>query len=247
MSIEIYYYSGTGNSLHVARELQERIPEASLTPIVRLLRNDTIKTSAETVGFVFPNFCLTIPIPLYDFLEKADLSSAQYIFALCTRGGSHSEAFEYMNQLLAKQGKKLSAQLDINMPWNLPLGQENLIGLNSAERIRHLESVMMSKLDAFWRHVVAGEEHIEPDPDADFELSFGMKLFDLLVPKSLNYQSHRYMYQELVRFYADANCGGCGTCEKVCLSDNTFAKLSGETVRLANANAAKSSQASPDT
>ena len=58
MNTEIYYYSGTGNSLHVARELQRRIPESNLIPIVRLLGNDMVKTSADTVGFVFPNFCL---------------------------------------------------------------------------------------------------------------------------------------------------------------------------------------------
>jgi flavodoxin len=33
MRIEIYYFSGTGNSLHVARELQKRLPDAALVPI----------------------------------------------------------------------------------------------------------------------------------------------------------------------------------------------------------------------
>ena len=77
MSIEIYYYSGTGNSLRVAQEIRKRIPEATLTCIVHSLREDTIKTGAETVGFVFPNFCLTLPIPVHDFLKKADLTSAR--------------------------------------------------------------------------------------------------------------------------------------------------------------------------
>jgi flavodoxin len=58
MNTEIYYVSGTGNSLHVARELRKRTPEAKLTPIVRLLHQDIIKTGADTIGFVFPNFCL---------------------------------------------------------------------------------------------------------------------------------------------------------------------------------------------
>ena len=54
MSTEIYYFSGTGNSLHVAKELQRRIPETSLVPVVRLLDEESIETHAETVGFVFP-------------------------------------------------------------------------------------------------------------------------------------------------------------------------------------------------
>jgi flavodoxin len=30
MGIEVYYFSGTGNSLHVAKELQKRIPEIQI-------------------------------------------------------------------------------------------------------------------------------------------------------------------------------------------------------------------------
>ena len=122
MSMEIYYVSGTGNSLRAARELQKCLPGSVLIPIVRLLKHDTIKTRGDVVGFVFPNFCLSIPIPLAQFLKKADVSSARYIFGLCTRGGSPSHACEYMNSLLGKQGKRVSAYININMPWNHPVG-----------------------------------------------------------------------------------------------------------------------------
>ncbi len=57
--------------------------------------------------------------------------------------------------------------------------------------------------------------------DVEYELSFGMKLFGLLVSKRMNYKLHRYMYQKLVNFYADEMCNGCGICEKVCLSKKT--------------------------
>lgn len=219
MNIEIYYVSGTGNSLHAARELQKRMPEAKLIPLVRLLRQDTIKTSADTIGFVFPCFCLTIPIPLYDFLAKADLTSAQYIFALCTRGGSHSEAFEYLTDLLKKQDKRLNAQLNVNMPWNHMIDQNLPATTNSAEMISQLESIMQSKLDGFAKAILAHHPYMESDTDASHELSFAIKLLDRFVPKALNYKAHDYMYQHLVRFYSDATCTGCGICEKVCLSE----------------------------
>jgi ferredoxin len=157
---------------------------------------------------------------LHDFLEKADLTSAQYVFALCTRGGSHSEAFEHMNEILKKQDKQLNAQLNVNMPWNHMTGKENLPATtNSEEMINHLESVMQSKLDGFAKSIAAREAYLEPDTDADYRVSFGIKMFDLLVPKSLNYKSHDYMYQRLVCFYGDSKCTGCGICEKVCLNE----------------------------
>ena len=218
MSTEIYYFSGTGNSLHVAKELQQRLPAAALTPIVRLLPQDSIRASADTVGFVFPNFCLTMPIPLYKFLQKMDLSSASYIFAICTRGGSPSQAFDYINATLKRQGKKLHAQLNVTMPWNHPTGKENLAGTSTAERIGRLEALMHGKLDGFAKLVAARQEYLPADTDADYGLSSGIKVFDRLVSKSLNYKFHQYMYQKLVRFYSDERCRGCGTCEKVCVS-----------------------------
>ena len=60
MSTEIYYFSGTGNSLHVAKELQKRLPGSKLIPIVSFLDNDVVITKGETVGFVFPIYFTTV-------------------------------------------------------------------------------------------------------------------------------------------------------------------------------------------
>jgi ferredoxin len=212
---EIYYFSGTGNSLHVARELQARLPDAGLTPIVSLLHGGAIRAGADAVGLVFPNFCLSIPIPVHDFLRRADLSAARYIFAICTRGGSQSEAFEYIDRLLKKQGRTLDARIDINMPWNHPMGKENLPGLNTEERLARLEAAMQDQLDAFGQRVAAREAY-RPTSEADYALSSGMNVFDAVVSRPLNYKLHVFMYQDLVRFYGDETCNGCGICERVC-------------------------------
>jgi len=218
MNTVIYYLSGTGNSLCVARELQKRIFKSKLIPIVRLLRNDTIKTSTDTVGFVFPNFCLTIPIPVHEFLQKVDLSSVRYLFAICTRGGSKSEAFDYINILLNKQGKRLHAQIDINMPWNYTFGKQNLVSTSTEERIQQLEAEMQKKLDVFSQYILGKEVYVEEKTNANYEIPRWQKVLFSLIPKSFNYESHRYMYQNLLRFYSDSNCNGCGVCERICLS-----------------------------
>jgi flavodoxin len=42
--MELYYFSGTGNSLHVARELAARLRDASLVPIIGVLEDKGPKT-----------------------------------------------------------------------------------------------------------------------------------------------------------------------------------------------------------
>ncbi len=86
MSTKIYYFSGTGNSLYVAQELQKRIPESKLIPIVGLLNLDTIEVKAETFGIVFPLQDPTFPIDVKMFLQKVDLKSTDNIFTIATRG-----------------------------------------------------------------------------------------------------------------------------------------------------------------
>lgn len=216
--ILICTFSGTGNSLHVAQELQKRLSGSQLVPIVRQLSQDTIMTEAEVVGLVFPSFCTTIPIPVHAFLSKVEFRSAHYLFAICTRGGSPSDAFDHINVLLKGQGKRLDAQMNITMPWNHPLGKEDLPRTATHERIQQLESKMEEKLDAFAEIVLARDPYVRPDTAATIELPWWGEAMTLLIPRSLNYELHRFMYQDLIHFYADGACNGCGICEEVCLS-----------------------------
>ena len=50
--MEIFYFSGTGNSLHVARELGRRFPGAILIPIMTALRMEPVETRAEVAEMV---------------------------------------------------------------------------------------------------------------------------------------------------------------------------------------------------
>lgn len=121
MSTEIYYFSGTGNSLHVAQELKKRIPETNLIPIVSLKGKDIIETNGETVGFVFPIHFMTAPAIVKSIMEKLDLKSAKYIFAIATRYGTPcSIMFSKIERILKKKGKSLDSHLILNMASNDP-------------------------------------------------------------------------------------------------------------------------------
>lgn len=68
MAVELYYFSGAGNSLHVARELQQRLFGARHLPIAALLAAGVLDAAerpraapASTAGFVFPIHGLTAP------------------------------------------------------------------------------------------------------------------------------------------------------------------------------------------
>jgi len=146
MCTEIYYFSGTGNSLHVAEELEKRIPCTKLIPIVTLLDNNIIKSKTKTVGFVFPVHSLTILIAVKKFLKKIDLTSAEYIFAVATRYGSVFKGFEKIDQLLKKKNKHLDSHFILNMGHNEAPRQKGY-KVPSESDIILIEKVVLDKLD----------------------------------------------------------------------------------------------------
>ncbi|MHB1377223.1 MAG: hypothetical protein ACYCXB_07365 [Candidatus Humimicrobiaceae bacterium] len=53
MNTEIYYFSGTGNSLAVARDITKKA-DGKLISIFSVLDKKSINTDADTLGIVFP-------------------------------------------------------------------------------------------------------------------------------------------------------------------------------------------------
>lgn len=209
MGTEIYYFSGTGNSLHVARELQKRISETNLIPIVSLLNKDVIKTNAETVGFVFPIHFTAIPIPVKNFIKKLDSKSAKYLFAIATRLGTPHSAFTDIEKILTKKGKSLDSYFALNMASNDPKSDYEV---PTKKEIKKLEFAVHNRLDFIQQIIINKEKSREKDTNITFPVS---SLLVKLVPFIRPFLEFTRLKS---RYYADSKCTGCGTCEKVCLS-----------------------------
>jgi NAD-dependent dihydropyrimidine dehydrogenase PreA subunit/flavodoxin len=217
MSTQIYYFSGTGNSLYVAQELQKRIPDASLTPVVSLLDQEVVKTQAQTVGFVFPIYLTTLPIPMREFIEKLDPASAEYIFAVGTRLGTFCLADIALENALEERGKHLDAYFLLNMANNTPTGlvpgpgNKTWASKNSEEHVRALDAAVQDRLDAIQDIVVSRAPNPKDDAPRRGPLLRHLGSAFLAL-------SGRSTVGTEVPYYADASCTGCGTCEKVCPS-----------------------------
>ena len=119
----IYYFSGTGNSLHIAKKLKEKLNECELTPIAGLINQNSISATSEKVGFVFPVHCRGLPKMVYDFVEKINLDEAKYIFAVATKGAPFKQLVkQVLNTLLIPKGKKLDAVFEIRIFSNNIMG-----------------------------------------------------------------------------------------------------------------------------
>lgn len=216
MSTEIYYFSGTGNSLYAARELQKRIPDTNLIPIVSLLDKDVIRTNGKSVGIVFPVHALTIPIAVKRFLKKTDMGSAEYIFAVATRGGTIFRGFEQIDKLLKKKNKHLDAHFILNMYMNDP--REEQYKSPTDEEILKLESVVLEELDSIQSIIINKKTSREKDSEYLINFTYNPPINYLLEKSVLLGMTVSEYVGGVNYFCSDSKCTGCGICERVCLS-----------------------------
>lgn len=219
MDTEIYYFSGTGNSLHVAKELEKRLPDAELLPILNLMNDNRITTKGKTVGFIFPHYASTLPRIVRKFLNKLNLDSAEYLFAIVTRGRTETTAFLEIDSILEKRNKRLNSFFAITMPS----GSEPLVkGYTSRitkERIHRLEFEMMVRLDSIQRIIINKEISREKDtgdgtPPPSFLAPF-LPFIRLIRPLLVRFGK---LVETSFELYHDEKCTGCGICANVCLS-----------------------------
>lgn len=204
-SVEIYYFSGTGNSLYVAKELQERIEGVKLIPIISQLDKEIVKADAETIGLVFPIYFTAIPLPVKNFVKKLDLKSTKYIFAIATRIGTSQSAFMSIDKILNSKGRRLDSYFSLNMPGNDPKFDYKV---PTEEEIAKLEAVVHKRLDSIRDIIKNKETNREKDVDCISHIPF-VGLLSSLVALSDKSKDN---------LYCDSKCTGCGICEKVCLS-----------------------------
>lgn len=107
----IYYFSGTGNSLHVARHLSsllgENIQEITLTT--------EAEASSTCTGLVFPVYAWGLPNIVLHFIKKnaSHISNSQYVYSVMTCG----DDIGYADRILRKHlNGHLNAAFSVPMP-----------------------------------------------------------------------------------------------------------------------------------
>jgi len=116
--MNIYYFSGTGNSIAVSRELANHFESVELKPIAAFAGDAAIEDDSEVVGFVVPTYYMDIPDIVKAFVSRLRLRSDAYVFAAVHYGLTPGRAFHALSEALQEGGAKLSLGWHIDLPDN---------------------------------------------------------------------------------------------------------------------------------
>ncbi len=209
MKTVIYYFSGTGNSLSMARELGAELGGAELVHMAAALRGG-VAVDADRIGLVFPVYMWGLPLMAARFAEKLSGLGAKYVFAVATMGGSAGLTLQQLDGILRRGGAHLSCGFNVKMPGNyIPMK-----GAQPPEEVAAIIEAARSRVKDMARTIQSGAEGlIEQGPWYSRLLSGAVYAMG---SKRLNGMDEK--------FFADAKCTSCGLCAKLCPVENIVMK-----------------------
>ena len=124
MTTEVYYFSGTGNSLAVAREIAKGL-SGKLLSIPAVARTQQVEPRADCFGLVFPAYLAQlygVPLIVERFVSRLVGIEKKYIFAVATCGGYESfnalPALKNLAKLVRARGGRIAAEHLVRLPMN---------------------------------------------------------------------------------------------------------------------------------
>lgn len=203
MSTSIYYFSATGNSLHVARAIADQLGETKLVNIVKQNRLDTLEDKNDTVGFVFPVFYLNMPVILQDFVKKLKLAPNAYVFGIATCGGRSGNSLQMLDTLLRANGGHLSAGFTLKTVDNAYIGMDLVTPPEERDQVlKSSEDNLQKIIEILKKREVARSK---------FNYNIASSLMGGM---SSTFAADLYRLPR--RFNVTDKCTGCGICEKIC-------------------------------
>jgi ferredoxin len=207
-AVTLYYFSGSGNSLAIARRLSEALGTAHVVSIPRAIQ-EGIDAPSGVVGFVFPTYAYGLPRMVAEFVHQLDLPTERYLFAVASSFGIPGGVLLQFDRLLRKKGRRLDAgfavldeRSSLTQDPDNDAVQRLMIWLNRGDSPER-SSVRTEEIAGM---VAAGQRH---PPESSNRVTN-------LVGGVLNSLAGRSFPQMASNFRSDERCIGCGTCARVC-------------------------------
>lgn len=210
MKTELYYFTGTGNGLHISKSVKESLNQKNeaveLIPINTLDLSQRLHSSADRVGIIYPTYAMTAPAIVKRFAEKLRVPSKSYVFtyAHCGGGGAGG-ATACIADILSDNNIIVTNTFQTTFPSNSTLFKytdEKLESILSKSEISLKENI---------RAIVDRVENIKSKSNSLNRAS--RKVTGIFSTALENYLQFKVIE-------ANDNCNGCSICSKVCPMDN---------------------------
>ncbi len=207
MKTEIYYFSGTGNSLNVAQNLSKKFEHSEIISIPHVI-NKTNNITGEIIGIVCPIYFHNMPSIIRDFVKK--IKEVKYLFIVYAGAGDLG--------LCVKRTKKFFIAQNINLSslFSIPMPDNSTLHVKSEEKQKEMFNNVEKKTDDIVKIVNGKREYFDRNTSSLYETFIDPGIMAKFVYRDINKLDKD--------FITDEKCIGCSTCREVCPVDNITMK-----------------------
>ena len=200
MKSVIYYFSGTGNSLDIARKISGAVqPQAEVIPIASLYQETKVQINADVVGFVFPIYMGDAPWVVKEFVKKMHFLQTPYLYAVATCNGNPRNCLPIFGALLETRSQMLSFGEILLMPGNAKISSD----MENKKRLIASEAQCITIVEKVNCRI---KESIVPQVKLSTKVILG--------------SPRKRLALAFTHFKVSSSCNGCGTCQKICPMGN---------------------------
>ena len=197
----VLYFSGTGNSLYIAKKIAEALNER-IVSIADLVCNGEYKLKleeGENIGFVYPVIACAPADIVTDFIKKADFGECmdRYIYSVFNCAGSPEYTSRIMKETGEKAGLTISGFYNVLMPGNYITRKKHLPPEKVAEYLKHCDE----KIDEIIKEIKNKTCNYKKEKHS-FLLSYGLHKLAVL--------------EKTEKFVFGKACVKCGKCIDIC-------------------------------
>ena len=204
----VLYFSATGNTEYVAKEIAKIVDDESLNLLQKIRTADYSKIRSEKPFVICaPIYVCEIPYFMSRFLKRVELTGSREVYFIFTSGGYSGCASVLAKRLCNKKGLIYKGSADIIMPRNYiasdmyPMQDFDTIRVRIEDAKKQTEqtaSIIKSGGKLKSRHVFL------------FETLIIIPFVPLWIKYKLTTKA----------FYVKDSCLGCGKCAKLCPLNN---------------------------
>jgi ferredoxin/flavodoxin len=192
----VFYFSGTGNCLKVAKDISKELENCEIVSMAKL---PNFTKQYDSIIFVYPTYFKKKKKKVIEFIEKINLENNKkaYFYAITTYGGSAGNAVYQLYELLLKRHS-----IKLNYGQKLQMFSNYVIIYDMSEKINEITKKSNEKLIP----IINSIKMKKNNRVNKLTKIFGFINKDFI--KKVSSMDKDYTVND--------NCTGCTICEKVC-------------------------------
>ena len=200
MATRVFYFTGTGNSLAVARRISAGLGAPPPGPMAWMMDGVKVEPSTDAVGLVYPVHHWGPADLVLRFARGLEVPGGAYVFAVATYGNHSGRAFQDLGRALRGRGHGLDAGFHLRTVQNyVPV-----FPMPGDDRLRRI----LADADAQADRIVARVKARDAGEREHWWWRPSVRAYYL--------SSKRRLHEKDGYYAVSSECDSCGVCARVC-------------------------------